>query len=599
MRRLRLPLILAALVGLPSAAGAADPTLPLNHTGRWITDAAGRVVVLHGINQVYKVAPYLPATDGFSDDDAAFLAANGLNAVRVGVIWKAVEPHPGVYDDGYLAGIRSTVDALARHGIVSLLDFHQDLFNERFQGEGAPDWAIQDDGLPNPRLGFPGNYLANPALERALDHFFNNDPGPGGIGLQDRYAAAWAHVAQNFRGDAAVLGYEILNEPFPGTAWQQCASPAGCPVFDAKLTAFYRRVARAIRTIDPTTLVSYEPNVLFNDGADTQLAPIDDGHALFSFHDYCLSQSSGGSYSGCAPFDDTVFANAVKHVASTGDGLLETEWGSTDDGTTLQANVTRADQNMVGWLEWAYTGHDITSTGSGDAQALVLDPAQPPAGANVKTAKLKLLAEPHPEVVAGTPTRISYDPADSTFNLAFSTARAAGGSFPAGAETEIALPSIEYPSGYAASVTGGALLSTPGDPQLRIASCPGASAITVTVMPTGTSHGSCVAHSLGANGLPRCGSQPAVVFAVHRFRGHSITRVNMYVNGRRIVRRRGRALRSVTLPALPGRARRTVRIDTYTRTGLARRTTRTVSGCGARTPARAVHVRHGASHRRR
>lgn len=81
---------------------------------------------------VQDTPPYLPATDGFSNDDAAFLAANGLTAVRVGVIWKAVEPRPGVYHNRYLAGIRQTVDMLARHGIVSLLDFHQDLFNEGF-----------------------------------------------------------------------------------------------------------------------------------------------------------------------------------------------------------------------------------------------------------------------------------------------------------------------------------------------------------------------------------------------------------------------------------------------------------------------------------
>ncbi|MHB8693534.1 MAG: hypothetical protein ACYDHH_20035 [Solirubrobacteraceae bacterium] len=80
------------------------------------------------------------------------------------MIWKAVEPMPGVYDDAYLSRIADTVATLARHGIVALLDFHQDLYNEAFQGEGAPDWAVQSAGLPNLRLGFPGNYLG---LKRA------------------------------------------------------------------------------------------------------------------------------------------------------------------------------------------------------------------------------------------------------------------------------------------------------------------------------------------------------------------------------------------------------------------------------------------------
>jgi endoglycosylceramidase len=38
------------------------------------------------------------------------------------------------------------VTTLASHGIVSLLDFHQDLYNEAFQGEGAPAWAVQQAG---------------------------------------------------------------------------------------------------------------------------------------------------------------------------------------------------------------------------------------------------------------------------------------------------------------------------------------------------------------------------------------------------------------------------------------------------------------------
>ena len=72
---------LAALLALAPAASAA-PVLPLGHAGRWITDAQGRVVNLHGINMVYKRPPYAPDAVGFGDDDAAFLASEGFNAVR-------------------------------------------------------------------------------------------------------------------------------------------------------------------------------------------------------------------------------------------------------------------------------------------------------------------------------------------------------------------------------------------------------------------------------------------------------------------------------------------------------------------------------------
>jgi len=486
-----LSLLGAGLVACASAPAAGALVGPFGHAGRWITDSGGRVVVLHGLNEVYKVPPYYPGLPafGFGDDDAAFLAANGFDAVRVGVIWKAVEPQPGRYDQGYLEQIVATVDTLARHGIVSLLDFHQDQFSERFGGEGAPDWAVLDDGQPNG----PGGYVGNQALQRSFDHFWNNDPGPDGVGLQDRFAAAWAHVAARFRSDPAVLGYELINEPWPGTAWQPCAQPAGCPTFDAKLTAFTRRVDAVIRTVDSRTLVFYEPNVLFTFGNDTQLGPIGDPRAAFAFHDYCLIHAQSGSNAGCDAPDDLVFANALKRAAATGDAVLETEFGSTDDAGNLNAMVARADRNMVGWLEWAYSGDSITSSPGGYTQSLVIDPSKPPTGPNVKEAKLAILARPYPQVVAGTPESWSFDPASSMFKLHYRTRKPGGGRFPRYAETDIAAPAVEYPGGYSVRLKGGVALSAPGRELLRVLACPGARSVTVTVKPSGPSHNGCKA----------------------------------------------------------------------------------------------------------
>src|SRR2546421_525191 len=208
---------LLAWGALTAPAGAA-PKPPFGHAGRFITDAEGRVFISHGVNLVYKVPPYEPSVAGFGDDDAAFLAREGFNSVRLGVIYKAVEPQPGVYDDTYLAKIAQTAAVLEQHGVAPLLDFHQDMYNERFQGEGWPDWAVLDDGLPaQPQQGFPGNYLVQPAVNRAFDNFWANAAGPGGVGIGDRYAAAWQHVASRFANEGGVLGYDLLNEPWPGS----------------------------------------------------------------------------------------------------------------------------------------------------------------------------------------------------------------------------------------------------------------------------------------------------------------------------------------------------------------------------------------------
>jgi len=354
----------ASSVVAPPAAFAAPtgPTLPLGNTGRWMTDAAGRVVVLHGLNQVYKVPPYEPSADGFGDDDAAFLAANGFNAMRVGVIWAAVEPQPLSYDDNYLASIAQTVATLASHGIVSLLDFHQDLYNEVFQGEGAPAWAVQTGGLPNPQLGFPGNYFANPAEEFAWNAFWRDAPAPDGIGLQDHYSRAWAHVAAFFRGNPGVFGYEVLNEPWPGIVWEGCLlDPVlGCPLQDHKLTEFYRKVVPAIRAADPTTVVFFEPNTLFDEGIHTDLGKVVDPHTGFSYHDYCAIESVLHKNITCRLEDGFTFGNASVYSDIFRIPALLTEFGATNDLANLAEVMRHADRHKMGWLEWAYTGNDKT-----------------------------------------------------------------------------------------------------------------------------------------------------------------------------------------------------------------------------------------------
>jgi endoglycosylceramidase len=483
--------ILACVAGPAAAAPGTHP----GHAGRWITDSRGRVLVLHGVNMVYKVAPYYPSVAGFGDDDARFLASEGYDTVRVGIIYKAVEPRPGVYDDAYLAQIARTVATLGRHGIWSLLDFHQDMYNERFQGEGWPDWAVQDDGLPaEPKNGFPLNYLTMPALQHAFDHFWANSAGPGGVGLQDRYAAAWRHVAAYFRRQPWVLGYDLLNEPWPGTTWAQCLNPQGCPFFDAVMTAFIKRTIAAIRLADPATLIWYEPNVLFNNGPKTNVGNVGDRRAGFSFHDYCLA-ASGGVYprEQCDVSDDLVFANALRRADETGDALLLSEYGATNNLQLLTDMVERADANMIPWQYWAYCGcSDPTTTGPGDVQAIVRDPARPPSGDNLQTAKLGVLSRPHPLAVAGTPLGFGFDPQTRRFKLRYRTVPAGGGAFAPSTLTEVALPHRQYPLGYTAVVHGGRIRSGVKSSTLRLAACRGVHRVRVLVKPAaGRSRDSC------------------------------------------------------------------------------------------------------------
>jgi len=100
---------------------------------RVIRDKDQRHVLFHGVNVVYKVAPYIPESDIFdsqssmTDKDIQDLKDWGFNFVRLGVMWEAVETAPGVYNDTYLEEIDKLITKLGNQGIYTLVDAHQDV----------------------------------------------------------------------------------------------------------------------------------------------------------------------------------------------------------------------------------------------------------------------------------------------------------------------------------------------------------------------------------------------------------------------------------------------------------------------------------------
>ena len=93
--------------------------------GRCFIDDFGRERIFNGVNLVHKndddpdtgrkpVRSYIPT---WAPYEIETLARRGVNIVRLGLIWAAVEPQPGVYDDNYLRKIREYADLCARNGI--------------------------------------------------------------------------------------------------------------------------------------------------------------------------------------------------------------------------------------------------------------------------------------------------------------------------------------------------------------------------------------------------------------------------------------------------------------------------------------------------
>ncbi len=185
-------------------------------------DSAGRERIFFGMNVTDKK----PYGDGYfchKYADADFVksfAENGFNIVRLGFTWSAVEPEAGKYNDELLSSVKKIVDECDKYGIYVFLDIHQDLYSDVIDkaGDGAPPWAVFTDGkkiVPN-RFVWADRYFFGAACHKAFDNFWCNRQ-VGDKGLQEHFADMWAHLAVYFKDCPNLFGFDMLNEPFPGT----------------------------------------------------------------------------------------------------------------------------------------------------------------------------------------------------------------------------------------------------------------------------------------------------------------------------------------------------------------------------------------------
>jgi endoglycosylceramidase len=442
---------------------AEGPVAPLSSEGRWLTDATGRVVTLHGVNEVEKAAPYYPAAAGFDADDARFLAEHGFTVVRLGVVMQGVMPEPGRVDHDYIEALAGSVRALAREHIFVLLDFHQDGFSPKYNGNGLPDWMAIDDGLLNPPDAvFPLYYIQNPAMQRAFESFWANRPGPDGVGIQDSYVEALTAVAERFARQPYVLGYELMNEPWPGATWQPCVAPAGCVDLEQSLLVpFHRKATAAIRAVSPSQQVYVEPFVLFNFGQSATSIPGADPDNVLSFHSYALDVAG----------EEGVVANALAAAQRDQVPPVATEFGATLDVPTLQRLTGQLDDALISWMFWHYQEDILPRNVPAD-----LD--------NVRSLDaFRALTRPYPVALTGTPTAAHFDPATRTYELAYSTRGPGGQHYPPTQVSVISVPELQYPDGYTVEVTGARVTSRRCADHVTLRSSHRSNDVTVRIVP--------------------------------------------------------------------------------------------------------------------
>jgi endoglycosylceramidase len=437
---------LLLLLAASPAASALDGRRLRVRDGR-LTDGRRREITLRGVNTrangIFDVTfddGRLPLEDIpiFDAGDAERMQAFGFNLLRLPINWSALEPMPGVYDGSYLDRIAAVVDACGAHGIVVLLDFHQDAFSKEIGQDGAPRWVLD-------RLLGPGNYpyLGGPLIDLnarrlapatldAFRRFFNNEQN-----IQATFAAAVGAVARRFRRSRDVLGYELMNEPL--------SVPATNPA--QSLLDFHVRVGTAIRRLDRRHLIVFEPDTLRNltNQAPLPSAPFPLRGGMYAPHIY-TGVFDGQTYSGDPALLTPSMEHAAAEAAAWGTPLLVGEYGIDPGNPHANEWITqeldlqdRLRAHSTFWLwEEISSGH----WGLFDGES------SEPGGERI--GRTTALSRVYARAVPGRVLEHVFDAETNTLRLRFG-ARGRG-------PLEIFVPERRYPTGFTLSCDGAAVM---------------------------------------------------------------------------------------------------------------------------------------------
>ena len=186
------------------------PAVPRQGDGHYLS-VSGRPLLPVGAHFVPVQGPDWPWRVGPDAFDQAFeaMAAAGMNAVRIDVLWAAVEPEPSRYDLEHLRQLDAVIAAARRHGLW----IHPALF---IGGEvGDAYWDVPWRNGRHPHA----------------------DPD-----MRELQAAHAAMLARRWRGESSILAWDLTDEP---PFW------IASDTTDVDAVAWTEALVAAIRDADP------------------------------------------------------------------------------------------------------------------------------------------------------------------------------------------------------------------------------------------------------------------------------------------------------------------------------------------------------------
>ncbi|GAA5064216.1 hypothetical protein HNP84_006885 [Thermocatellispora tengchongensis] len=263
-------------------------------------------------------------TGFFGPDDARYLASLGMNSVRVPFNYRHFEDDERPFElkqEGF-DRLDRVVAACAEAGLYTILDLHAlpGAQNQHWHSDNPTHWA-----------------------QFWIHRHF-----------QDRVVHLWEAIADRYRDNPAVAGYNPVNEP-------------GDPTGEA-IGPFYERLERAIRAVDPRHVLFLDGNRYASDfSAFGEPLP----NTVYAAHDYALPGiAAGGEYPGVTRgeyFDRSVveqtFLRRTEYMRRTGTPIWIGEFGPVYTGDPerdsaryrlLRDQLGIYREHGASWALWTY-----------------------------------------------------------------------------------------------------------------------------------------------------------------------------------------------------------------------------------------------------